>query len=137
MTVVLMGWLAMSCTQANEGCTSLMIHMLTVIYILYIWKYLCQFYFGSIHAIVCVKSSSKYSLENTLSNNKKLIYINLVVPMVIASKVLKASQTSTLRSCEKLAMLILYQYCIHSIIWVVDTTFHGLWMDVWSQELLA
>ncbi len=52
-----------------------------------------------------IKHTLKYSLENYLSNNKMFVKINPVVSEITASKSLKETPTSALRSSEKLAVL--------------------------------
>ncbi len=66
----------------------------------------------------------KYSIENYLFNKKMCI---------IASKCLKSPQTSTLKSCENIAVLIMLQcqYCIHTFIRVVWHHSLGVVDDVW------
>ncbi len=60
---------------------------------------------------------AKYSAENYISKTKTFIKINTVPSEIIVFKGLKAPQTSTLRSREKLALLIRQcPYCIHNFI---------------------
>ncbi len=62
----------------------------------------------------------------------ELLYHAQVVAGIMASKSLKDPQTSSLRICEKLAVLIMQcQYCIHTFICQVLPQIHGFCDDVW------